>query len=167
MSRHVVVMGVSGCGKSTVAAGLAERAGLLLGDADRFHPEANIAKMSAGIALDDADRRPWLQALADWTHEHEARGTSTVLACSALRRSYREILRSGAGRVEFVHLAGPIEQVAPRLVARTSHFMPRELLESQYATLEPLGPDEPGITLDLSLSTSELIAAAVLGLGLA
>ncbi len=167
MSRHVVVMGVSGCGKSTVAAGISERAGLVLADADRFHPDCNIAKMSAGIPLTDTDREPWLRALAAWIAHHERAGRSTVMACSALRRSYRDILRTGAEHVEFVHLAGPSEVVAPRLAARSDHFMPPDLLDSQYAALEPLGADELGVTLELRLGSGELIAQAVQRLGLA
>lgn len=165
-SRHVVVMGVGGCGKSTVAAGLSERLGLALADADLFHPQANVAKMAGGIPLTDEDRRPWLRALAAWIHEHAVRGQSTIMACSALRRDYRDVLRTGAPVVEFVHLAGPVELVRARMAARADHFMPPELLLSQYAALEALTPDEVGVTLDLTKTSDELVGEAVALLGL-
>lgn len=123
--------------------------------------------MARGIPLTDEDRWPWLRALAEWIREHDARAEYTVMACSALRRSYRDVLRTGAPRVEFVHLAGAFDVVRTRLSARTDHFMPAELLESQYATLEPLGPDEDGVVLDLAHGSTALIDEAVRRLGLA
>jgi gluconokinase len=156
-TRHAVVMGVAGCGKTTVAAGLSATLGLTFADADDFHPQANIDKMSAGEPLTDADRAPWLQTLAAWMREQGQAGTSTVLACSALRRSYRDILRHGPAWVPFIHLAGPMELVHARMRSREDHFMPLDLLKSQYATLQPLEADEDGVTLDLSASVQDLV----------
>ncbi|NHI20180.1 gluconokinase [Phycicoccus endophyticus] len=154
-------MGVSGCGKSTVAEGISEALGLPFAEADRFHPESNIAKMSAGTPLTDADRRPWLADLAAWMAAQAREGQSTVMACSALRRSYRDILRSGPPQVQFVHLDGPSELISARMSARPDHFMPAALLQSQVATLEPLEPDEDGVVLDLRQDPDTLVDAAV------
>lgn len=131
-----------------------------VGEADEFHPQANIDKMQSGIALTDDDRWPWLRELAAWMGERHAAGVSTVLACSALKRSYRDVLRGGVDGVEFVHLAGPAETIAARLARREDHFMPPSLLESQFATLEPLASDEAGIDLDLAASPVALVAQA-------
>jgi gluconokinase len=138
----IVVMGVSGSGKSTVGELLAERLGVPYADADDFHPAANIAKMSAGHPLDDADRAPWLDAIAGWIGEHGDRGG--VVTCSALRRRYRDRLRADAPGLLFLHLDGTPELIASRLAARTRHFMPSALLRSQMEALEPLAPDEAG-----------------------
>lgn len=154
-----LVMGVSGSGKSTVGAALARRAGVPFADADDFHPAANIAKMAAGIPLDDADRAPWLDLLASWLREHEVGGG--VLSCSALKRSYRDRLRDGAGRLLVVHLAGSPAVIARRQAARPGHFMPASLLASQFATLEPLAPDEPGAVLDVDRPVDELVELAL------
>lgn len=159
-TRHVVVMGVSGCGKSTVAAELARSLGWDMREADNFHPPSNIEKMSSGIPLTDEDRRPWLEGLAAWMTDRAQAGRSTVMACSALRRMYRDILRDGPPNVAVIHLDGPIEVVAQRVSGRQDHFMPPELLRSQYDTLEPLEPDELGIRLDLSEAQELLVAAA-------
>ncbi|MFC7330171.1 gluconokinase [Marinactinospora rubrisoli] len=158
---HFVFMGVSGSGKSTVAGQVAERLGLPFAEADSFHPEANIAKMSAGVPLTDADRRPWLTALATWIAEHERRGESTVMACSALRRDYRDILRTGAPSVYFLHLDAPTELIAERMRARKGHFMPAGLLASQAATLEPLRPDEAGERIDIAPPIETVTAQAL------
>ena len=160
-TRHVVVMGVSGCGKSTVALGISHALGLPFAEADRFHSESNVAKMSAGTPLTDADRRPWLADLAAWMAAQAREGQSTVMACSALRRAYRDILRHGPPRVQFVHLDGPTELIAARMSARPDHFMPASLLESQVATLEPLEADEEGVVLDLREDPDTLVAEAV------
>ncbi|PKW27691.1 gluconokinase [Phycicoccus duodecadis] len=157
--RHVVVMGVSGSGKSTVARGLADALGLTFGEADDFHPAENIARMAAGTPLTDADRRPWLLALAAWTADRDREGRSTVMACSALRRRYRDLLRAGPP-VLFVHLDGPADVVQARLAARTGHFMPPALLASQLALLEPLAPDEAGVVLDLRHDLDSLVHEA-------
>ncbi|HLU95663.1 MAG TPA: gluconokinase [Thermobifida alba] len=157
---HFVFMGVSGSGKTTVARGVSRRLGIAFADADDFHPEANVAKMANGVPLTDADRLPWLRSLAAWIGEHEERGESSVLACSALRRSYRDILRGGAPGVFFVHLHGPAELIGERLRRRRDHFMPPGLLDSQFAALEPLGPDEAGVVLDVAAAPEELVAEA-------
>lgn len=154
---HFVFMGVSGSGKSTVASRVAKRLELPFAEADLFHPPENIAKMSSGVPLTDEDRRPWLRALARWIGEHDDPHLPTVMACSALKRSYRDILRGGAPDVVFVHLDGPTEVVAARLRERTGHFMPTDLLRSQAAILEPLARDEAGTTLDLGGTLEDLL----------
>jgi gluconokinase len=151
-------MGVSGVGKSTVARLLAERLGVELGDADTMHPAANIAKMSAGIPLTDADRRPWLEAIGRWMHARADVGC--VVACSALKRSHRDILRAACPCAVFLHLTADPELLANRIGHRVAHFMPASLLDSQLATLEPLGPDERGVTLDASPPPEQTAAAA-------
>lgn len=158
--RHVVVMGVSGSGKTTVARELAAHLGRVVADADDFHPEANIVKMRSGRPLDDADRWPWLETLAAWIAAHEARGEATVLACSALRHAYRDVLRRGAPEVGFVHLTGPPDVLAARMRARDGHFMPADLLASQLDTLEDLAPAEVGLTLDVRGTPEELAMVA-------
>lgn len=155
----VVVMGVSGSGKTTVGAALAQRLRVPFADADDFHPQANIDKMSAGIPLDDDDRRPWLVAIGAWLTEHDA--TGGVASCSALRRSYRDILRTGADRTVFLHLHGDRDVLAARVAARPAHFMPAALIDSQFATLEPLEADERGAVLDVSRSVDDLVAEAL------
>lgn len=158
-SHHVVVIGVSGSGKSTIAAELAGRMNFRFADADDFHPETNVKKMADGIPLTDEDRLPWLKSLATWMSERAAAGDSTVLACSALKRSYRDLLRQGPAGVAFLHLDGPAETIRKRMLLR-DHFMPAVLLDSQIATLEPLEADEHGATLDLTLTREELVDLA-------
>jgi gluconokinase len=153
----VTVMGVSGSGKTTVGAALAQRLRVPFADGDDFHPRANITKMAAGTPLTDTDRLPWLRALAAWLAAHD--GTGGVLSCSALRRGYRDLLRSGAARTTFVHLDGLPEVVARRVEGRPGHFMPASLVESQFATLEPLAADERGITVDLDQPVDVLVEA--------
>ncbi|MEU6076354.1 gluconokinase [Micromonospora sp. NPDC047074] len=165
-TRHVIVMGVSGAGKTTVARGVAARAGLTFAEADEFHSPANVARMRAGVPLDDAARLPWLRDLAGWMTARAAEGVSTVLACSALRRSYRDVLRHGPPSVEFVHLDGSAEVIRERLAQRAGHYMPASLLESQLATLEQPDPDESVLVLDVSLTPEELVSAALDRLGL-
>ncbi len=164
--QHVVVMGVSGCGKTTVAESLAARLGWPFDEGDAFHPEANIAKMSAGIPLDDADREPWLEILAGRIAAKEAAGASSFLSCSSLKRRYRDILRTGAPRVRFVHLHGDKAVLAARLAARKGHFFPPGLLDSQFAALELLGPDEDGVVVDVALDPEAQVRAALAALGL-
>ncbi|MEU3270821.1 gluconokinase [Saccharomonospora sp. NPDC006951] len=162
----LVVMGVSGAGKTTIAELLAERLGWQLAEADEFHPPANIGKMSAGIPLTDADRAPWLAAIRDWITAKDALGHNTVVTCSALKRSYRAILGEASSRVRFVFLSGGTELIASRLSRRSGHFMPPELLGSQVGDLEPLGADEDGITVDVSAPPSGIADTALRGLGL-
>ena len=165
-TRHVVVMGVSGAGKTTVARGIGDLTGLAFAEADEFHSDANVARMRSGVPLDDAARWPWLHALADWMAARGAEGVSTVLACSALKRSYRDVLRQGPPTVDFVHLDGPAEVIRDRISRRAGHYMPASLLESQLATLERGDPDEALLVLDVSLPPEELASAAVDRLGL-
>jgi gluconokinase len=148
MTVTLVVMGVSGVGKSSVAAELVRRTGWTFVEGDDLHPESNRAKMASGIPLDDDDRRPWLLRVAAWIGEQEAAGRNAVVTCSALKRSYRDLLRDGHPSVRFVHLLAPPELIAARVTARRNHYMPPSLLESQLATLEPLQADEPGIEVD-------------------
>jgi gluconokinase len=154
---HLVVMGVSGSGKTTVAQALVERLGWPLGEADDFHPPANVAKMAAGVPLTDEDRWPWLRAIRDWMTEHARAGRSTVVTCSALRRVYRDVLREASGQVVFVHLAADEPVLRERLTHRAGHFMPASLLPSQLATLEPLGPHESGVVLDAAAPPDDLV----------
>jgi gluconokinase len=147
-------MGVSGSGKSTVGAALAQRLGVPFADADAFHPPANIAKMAAGKPLTDDDRYPWLDAVGQWLADHKDGG---VMSCSALKRMYRDRLRSRCPRVEFLHLTGSPELIARRQAGRPGHFMPSALLKSQFDTLEPLGSDEHGIALDVESSVDGIV----------
>lgn len=156
----IVVMGVSGSGKSAVGGGLARELGLPLLEGDAFHPKANIDKMSSGTPLTDDDRWPWLDAIAA-----AIRGApgGVIVACSALKRAYRDRLRAGAGKpVLFVFLDGSQETIAARLQSRKGHFMPPSLLQSQFATLEPPGKDEPGIVRVSIEPPVEAVAAAAL-----
>lgn len=157
MTLHVVFMGVSGTGKSAVGRPVSETLGLTFAEGDDFHPQANIDKMSSGTPLTDEDRWPWLRDLADWTRERAAADEGTGVACSALRRAYRDVLREGAPDTVFVHLAGTAEVITERMNAR-DHFMPASLLDSQFATLEDLEPDEDAIVVDISAPLDELIA---------
>jgi len=155
----VVVMGVSGSGKTTIGAALAQRLRVPFADADDFHPQANVAKMSAGIPLTDDDREPWLATIATWLGEHAASGG--VASCSALKRSYREILAAAAPQVFFVHLHGDPEVIAARVAGRPGHFMPAALVESQFATLEPLEPGERGAVLDVDQPVDDLVTQSL------
>jgi gluconokinase len=159
-TRHLVMMGVAGVGKTTVACQLAGRLGYELVEGDDIHPSANVTKMANGIPLDDADRMPWLGALAERIRERDRGGTSTVVTCSALRRRYRDVLRRGADTVYFVHLVGKQKALLARMVHR-EHFMPPALLQSQFDTLEPLEDDEAGVRVETS-GTPETVVAAVL-----
>ena len=154
-----VVMGVSGCGKSTVGKLIAEKLGARYAEGDTFHPPANVEKMRGGQPLDDNDRAPWLAAMAAAIRDWNARGETVVLACSALKRRYRDVLRTG-GDVRFIHLAGDKATIAARLAARTDHYMPPTLLDSQFATLEPPGEDE-AITVTIE-GSAEAIARRAL-----
>lgn len=157
----LVVMGVSGSGKTTVGEMLAERLAVPFEDADALHPEANVEKMAAGIALTDSDRAPWLAVVG--SHLAAARDTGLVIACSALKRSYRRAILAAEPRARFVYLAGSLELVRGRLVHRFGHFMPASLLDSQFAALEPLGDDEPGLTVELRAAEApaELVTRAI------
>lgn len=145
----LVVMGVSGSGKSTIADRLAARLDWRFEDGDGFHPPGNVAKMSAGQPLTDDDRRPWLQAIADEIDRVSREGERLVVACSALKRSYRDILSHGRKDVGFVFLDGSYELIASRLAARKGHFMPPGLLASQFKTLEPPDTSEHPVTVSI------------------
>ncbi len=160
-ATSIVVMGVSGSGKTTVAVELARRLTWQFTEGDDHHPAANIAAMSAGVPLTDDDRRPWLHRLAAWIGEHETAGRSCVLTCSALKRSYRDLLRDGHDSVWFVHVTVPEDVLTERVTSRTGHYMPPSLVASQLATLEPLTDDEPGITLPGTGSPDEVVDAVV------
>jgi len=138
----IVVMGVAGSGKSTVAAELARRLGWRFAEGDAFHPAGNVEKMRQGIALNDSDRWPWLDAIAAWVHEARRGGGRCVVACSALKRAYRERIAGERDDVRFVHLAGDHDTIASRLAQRTGHYMPLSLLKSQFDALEPPAPDD-------------------------
>jgi gluconokinase len=159
--RHVVVMGVSGCGKSEVGQRLAAQMQLPLIEGDSFHPASNIEKMSRGLPLDDADRAGWLEELARQlaSHPHGA-----VLTCSALKRAYRDTLRRGAAGLQFVHLALPQEEAQRRVAARPGHFYPPSLVATQFQALEdPAG--EPGVaSVDATRPLDEVVQAALAGL---
>ncbi|MGW1197302.1 gluconokinase [Streptomyces sp. NPDC002536] len=146
--RVIVVMGVAGTGKTTVGPLVAEALGVPYAEGDDFHPAANIAKMSAGTPLDDTDRAPWLDAIGDWARGRA--GLGGVVSCSALKRTYRDRLRAAAPGLVFLHLTGDYELIASRMTARKGHFMTTRLLDSQFATLEPLGADEAGIAVDVT-----------------
>lgn len=156
VSAPIVVMGVSGSGKSTVGAALARRLQVPFVDADTLHPPANIAKMAAGQPLSDDDRYPWLAEVGEWLAAHRDGG---VASCSALKRKYRDQLRAHCAGVEFLHLAGSPELIGGRVAARTGHFMPAALLRSQFDTLEPLGVDEAGATVDVGQDVEAIVAA--------
>ncbi|MFE7562335.1 gluconokinase [Kitasatospora sp. NPDC057500] len=156
----VVVIGVSGTGKTTVAGLLAERLRVPFADADDFHRPADIARMAAGVPLDDTARRPWLEAVGRWLHERDEAGTGCVIACSALRRRYRDILRAACPGAFFLHLTAGHDLLAERIGRRSGHFMPESLLDSQLATLEPLEPDERGATLYVGQAPEAIADAA-------
>ena len=157
-SRLIVVMGVAGCGKSSVGIALAKRLGRPFIDADDYHPPANVAKMSRGIPLTDTERWPWLDNVGAAMKEQARRTGGVVAACSALRRGYRERLIMAAGEsILFIFLHGERELIAQRMAARTGHFMPTGLLDSQFATLEPLGPDENHLKIDIGPSVPTLV----------
>lgn len=160
-----VVMGVSGCGKSTIGTRLAKTLGWDFLEGDTLHPAANVAKMRSGHPLDDADRAPWLAAIARWIAEHVEERRGGVVTCSALKRRYRDTLRGGRDGVFFVHLHGTRQMLEQRVRARHHEYMPALLLDSQLADLEPLGNDEPGVEIDIAQSRAAITAAALRALG--
>lgn len=151
----VVVMGVTGSGKSTVGEALAQRLGVPYADADDFHSVENVAKMRSGVPLDDADREPWLRAVGRWLGERQ----DGVVTCSALKRAYRDILREEAPDVTFLHLHGDKETVRQRVAGRAGHFMPESLVQSQFDALEPLQAGERGIVVDLARDVADIVDA--------
>jgi gluconokinase len=173
VSTTIVLMGVAGCGKTTVMAALADRLGWATAEGDEFHSPENVARMRSGVPLTDDDRRPWLLAIAAWIGEREAAaetaagagdgGRNAIVTCSALKRSYRDLLRDGHASVRFVHLVAPEAELDSRLRERQGHYMPARLLASQLETLEPLGPDEPGGAVG-AVGELQAVVAAVLSL---
>jgi gluconokinase len=158
----VVVMGVSGAGKSTVGQLIAAQLGAPFRDADSFHPPANVTKMSSGQPLTDEDRWPWLRAIAAWIAEHRAAGTTCVVTCSALKRVYRDIVTdSQRADVRIVYLKGDFQLIAARLAARKGHFMPPALLKSQFDTLQEPAADEHAIVAPIDATPEEIAARAV------
>lgn len=155
--RSIVVMGVSGSGKSMIGRLLARRINSVFSEGDRLHSADNIAKMSAGKALNDQERLPWLRAVGQQIERAEREHQKSVVACSALKRAYRDILREYAPDIFFVFLDGPFEVVNNRMIARKHEFMPPSLLSSQFASLEPLEGDERGITVDIHMEPEEIV----------
>jgi gluconokinase len=158
MNLRWVVMGVSGAGKSEIGARLAAALGVPFLEGDSFHPEENVAKMSAGIPLNDEDRAGWLQKLRGEISAARERGEGLVLSCSSLKRRYRDLLRSGDPELRFAHLHGEREILAQRMRTRPGHYMPASLLESQLRDLEPLQADESGVSLELNMPPQELVS---------
>ena len=162
----IVLMGVSGCGKSTVGTELSRLLGWPFRDADSFHPPANIEKMSQSIPLTDDDRWPWLDAIAAWLDERVAKGQPGIVSCSALKRAYRARIRARREGVRLVYLLGSQDMIAARLAARTDHFMPPGLLASQFAALEEPGPEERALVVGIAMPPRYMASAIVEKLGL-
>jgi gluconokinase len=163
----IVVMGVAGTGKSTIASGLAERLDVDFIEGDALHPQANVNKMAGGIPLTDADRWPWLEAIGEHIEAERLAGKGVVVSCSALKHVYRDCLRKNVhGRVRFILLDGPRDLISQRMLGRKGHFMPQSLLDSQLATLEKPGPDEDAVVLDISHSVPALLVEASAAVGL-
>lgn len=161
MKTIVVVMGVSGSGKTTVAGLLAERLGCAFQDGDNLHPRENVEKMKSGTPLTDADRIPWLQAIGRRIDAWRERGETGVVTCSALKRSYRDLIVGDRQNVVLVYLKGPQSLIHERLTARTSHFMPVGLLDSQFATLQEPAPDERAIVVDIGWEPAQIVTVIV------
>ncbi len=164
MPCALIVMGVSGSGKSTIADKLAERLGWSYEDGDKFHPASNVAKMSAGHPLTDEDRWPWLRAIADEIDRVCRTGEHAVIACSALKRTYRDVLVHGRSDVRIVFLRGTQELIANRMAARKNHFMPPGLLDSQFKTLEPPDPRENPVTVSIDAPVDAIVDDIIRGL---
>jgi gluconokinase len=162
----LVFMGVSGCGKTTVAAILAGRLGWPFEEGDALHPQANVEKMAAGHPLTDEDRAPWLEKVARWVEERLDAGENGIITCSALKRSYRDVINRRGSGVLFVYLAGSRETIAARLAVRHGHFMPSSLLDSQFADLEDPTLDEPAIRVDIGPAPDEIAQGILEKLGL-
>jgi carbohydrate kinase (thermoresistant glucokinase family) len=162
----IVLMGVSGCGKSTTGAALSHRLGWPFRDADSFHPPANVAKMSRGVPLTDEDRGPWLAAIARWIDERREAGEPGIVSCSALKRAYRSRIVGARSGVQLVYLQGDMGLIEERLQGRKHHFMPASLLASQFSTLEEPGADERPLTVSIALSPGQVVEAIVERLGL-
>ena len=163
----LVLMGVSGCGKTTVAAILASRLGWPFEEGDALHPQANIEKMAAGHSLTDVDRWPWLAKVADWIDKRLDAGENGLITCSALKRSYRDLINRRGSGLMFVFLAGPKETIAARLATRHGHFMRASLLDSQFADLDEPAADEPAIRVEIGPPAAEIAEQIIEDFGLA
>jgi ribose 5-phosphate isomerase A len=161
----LVIMGVSGVGKSSVAQELAARLGWPFEEGDALHPEANVAKMQAGIPLTDADRRPWLERIAAWIDEQRAKKQPGIITCSALKRSYRQIIIGDRPEVRLIYLRGGRDLIAQRLARRSGHFMPASLLQSQFDVLEEPDSGEHPLTLDVEPPASQIAGEIIRLLG--
>lgn len=159
-AQRIVVMGVSGCGKSTIGRMLAAELGLPFVEGDALHPPGNVQRMAAGVALTDEDRAGWLDALAQCLGQARSRGEGLVLSCSALKRSYRNQLRRAAPDLQLLHLRGSEALLAERMAQRSGHYMPASLLPSQLATLEPPQPDEAALSLDIGMPAEQIVQTA-------
>lgn len=164
MSTTIVLMGVSGVGKSSVAAALHRSLGWPFAEGDDFHPQSNVAKMQRGVALDDDDRWPWLAAIATWIGKQESVARDAIVTCSALKAGYRAALRQDHPSIWFVHLMAPSEVIASRLAGRVGHFMPPSLMTSQLDQLEPLRAGEPGVSVTATDSADATAAAIEIAL---
>jgi gluconokinase len=166
MNAHIlVIMGVSGCGKSTIAALLAGRLGWALAEGDDLHPQANIDKMAHGIPLDDADREPWLAAIGALIDRWRGADMKGVVTCSALKRAYRDRLAAQRPDLRFIYLQGSKALIADRLARRLGHFMPPDLLDSQFAALEEPTQDEPALTVPIGPAPKQLVETIIAALG--
>lgn len=164
--HHLVIMGISGSGKTTIATLLSAKLDWKFAEADEFHSAENIRRMTEGIPLTDEDRWPWLESMQQWMTEQARQGISTIVTCSALKRAYRDILAKAEGEERFVHLLGEVELIRERLKTRSGHFMPESLLPSQVSTLEPLQADEPGLMVPNTGTPDEVTDFILKELGL-
>lgn len=165
-TRVIVLMGVSGSGKSTVGEALASALGWDFRDADSFHPPANVEKMSRGVPLTDADRAPWLAAIAAWIDDRLVTGGTGIVSCSALKRAYRQVIVGGRTGVGLVHLRGTFDLISARMAARRGHFMPLSLLQNQFQTLEEPVPDEHTLPVSIDQSAEAIAQEIITAFGL-
>lgn len=162
MTKHYVIMGICGCGKTTIAQKLQQHFNCAYAEGDDFHTQANRDKMGAGVPLNDDDRAPWLANLRDWmSQQHETGATHSVVTCSALKKAYRDILRGALGEVHFIHLSPPVDVNRERMAARQGHYMKANMVDSQLAILQPLENDELGFVVNSAGSPDDVWAEIV------